>query len=267
MLAVAPRSRDELQYGGAVFVAASAFTRRALKRSDERAGFGQQLRGAWALVRLLVGLPRLEVSLTDAPGGAVIGAYLRERRRGVRTHLIAQGVLTLVPEPSDYLRGRRRQALRTNLTHAAAAGIRCVPVQGAPAAARAVAELAAAGLIDNPEVLSERAADTWTLAVDADGRVLGGALVSVDRSWAMINVLVASDFPARYALHTDVAARLGAAGVSYLFVSERSALALSDGLQYLQRILGYRVVNLRLPSPALTRAGLRRRRARGRRAT
>jgi hypothetical protein len=246
MLAVARESRDQLQYGGAVFVAASAFARRALKRTDQRAGFGEQLRGAWALVRLLVGLPKLEVSLTDAPGGAAIGAYLRARRCGVRTHLIAQGVLALGPEPVQYLRGRRRQALRTNLSHAAAAGVRCVAVDGATATAGAVAELAAAGLIDNPEVLLERTADTWTLAINRDGRVLGGALVSVDRDWAMVNILVATDYPVRYALHTDVAARLGASGVRYLFVSERSALALPEGLQYLQRILGYRVVNLRL---------------------
>ncbi|HEY2596548.1 MAG TPA: hypothetical protein VGK33_21870, partial [Chloroflexota bacterium] len=64
--------------------------------------------------------------------------------------------------------------------------------------------------------------------------------------WAMLNILVGVGYPVRYALHTELVRWLAAAGVEHMFVSDESALVLPDGLQYLQRILGYRVVNLRL---------------------
>jgi len=109
-----------------------------------------------------------------------------------------------------------------------------------------VRRLAADGLVDNADVLLARSADEWVIALDANDQVVGGALLTVDRSWAMLNILVGVCYPVRYALHTDVVLRLGARKVEYLFASNQSALVLPEGLQYLQRILGYRVVNLHL---------------------
>jgi hypothetical protein len=109
-----------------------------------------------------------------------------------------------------------------------------------------VQRLAERGLVTNADELLARRADEWLVALDRDDDVVGGALVSVDRSWAMLNILVGAAYPVRYALHTDLVRRLGAAGVEHMFVSDESALVLPDGLQYLQRILGYRVVNLSL---------------------
>jgi hypothetical protein len=109
-----------------------------------------------------------------------------------------------------------------------------------------VRRLAAHGLVDNADVLLARSADEWVIAVDRNDDVVGGALVTVDRNWAMLNILVGVAYPVLYALHTEVVLTLGAVGVEYLFASDRSALVLSEGQQYLQRILGYRVVNLDL---------------------
>ena len=71
-------------------------------------------------------------------------------------------------------------------------------------------------------------------------------MVTADRDWAMFTFLVGSPYPVRYALHTELVLTLAGWGVRYLFARTESALLLPPGLQYMQRILGYRVVNLRL---------------------
>jgi len=229
-------------------MAASEFARSVLRRGE--AGWRNRTSrgpwGAWALLRVIIRLPRVTVSLTDSPSGRVIGAYLRARHRGVRSHLLARGVLALPRTPDDYLPGRSRRAVRTNISHAAKQGVRCRSLKNGPPAEAAVRRLAAHGLVDNADVLLARRADEWVIALDRDDQVVGGALVTVDRTWAMLNILVGFSYPVRYALHTDLVLRLGATGVEYLFVSNESALMLPEGLQYLQRILGYRVVNLHL---------------------
>jgi hypothetical protein len=96
-----------------------------------------------------------------------------------------------------------------------------------------------------PDVFLARRADDWLVAFDRDD-VVGGALVSVDRASAMLNVIVGAVYRVRYALYTELVRWLGATGLEHMFVSDESALVLPDGLQYLQRILGNRVVNLRL---------------------
>jgi hypothetical protein len=110
-----------------------------------------------------------------------------------------------------------------------------------------VHRLVAQGLVENPDALLDRSADEWIIALDQDDDVVGGALVTVDRTWAMLNVLVGMAYPIRYALHTGLVVRRGAAGVQYLFTSDESALVKREGVQYLQHLLGCRVVDLRPP--------------------
>ena len=242
------RHDASLQYGGETFLAASAFARLAMRRGD--AGRRHRARdwplGAWAALRVLARLPRIEVSLTDSPSARVIDAYLRERRRGLRSHLLARGVLALPPTSEEYLSGRSRRAVRTNRSHAVNLGVSCVGPSDGASAQNGVRRLTARGLIDNPDVLLARTSDDWLIALDQSGEVVGGALVTIDRYWAMLNVLVGSPYPVRYALHADLVLKLAEMGVQHLFSTNESALLLPPGLQYLQRILGYQVVNLRL---------------------
>jgi hypothetical protein len=242
------RHDASLQYGGETFLAASAFARLALRR--RYAGRRRRVRtwplGAWATLRVLARMPRIEVSLTDSPSGRVIDAYLRERNRGVRSHLLARGVLTLPRTSEEYLTGRSRRAVRTNRSHADNLGVSCVGLFDGASAQDAIRRLTATGLIDNPDVLLARTSDDWLIALDQSGEVVGGGLVTIDRYWAMLNVLVGSPYPVRYALHTDLVLTLADMGVQHLFAANESALLLPPGLQYLQRILGYQVVNLRL---------------------
>ena len=164
----------------------------------------------------------------------------------MRSHLLARGVLTLPRSPAEYLAGRSRRAVRTNRSHAIKLGISILCPSSGLAVRDSVERLAATGLIDNPDVLLARTSDEWLIVLDPSEEVVGGALVTIDRDWAMLNILVGSSYQVRYALHTELVLKLRAMGVQHLFASNESALVLPPGLQYLQRILGYQVVNLRL---------------------
>ena len=83
-------------------------------------------------------------------------------------------------------------------------------------------------------------------AVGPDGSALALAEVIVDRDTAMLRSLISSDAPlasdARYLLVRDVADDLVARSVSHLIVGRN--LSLPKGLQYFQRLLGFRSVNV-----------------------
>lgn len=243
------RRRDSIQYGGDTFVLASSFVRAAMRRGHREASLRawDWARGACAVVVVLARLPRLKVTLTDSAGGRVIDAYLRERRRGLRSHLFARGVLTLPEGPQElYLAGRSRQAVRTNRARAEQLGIAINELSERSDVEDAARSLGASGLIDNPDALLARVSDEWLIAVDPTGEVVGAVVATIDRDWAMLNILVGSSYPARYALHTALVLKLSQMGVRHLFATNESALALPPGLQYLQRILGYEVANLGL---------------------
>jgi hypothetical protein len=79
-----------------------------------------------ALFGLLRGTTSESVTLSDSRSGQVIREYFSRRSLGVLpVTRFCRGVLVLPRDHAEYLRGRRRQALRTNLRHATEAGIRC----------------------------------------------------------------------------------------------------------------------------------------------
>src|SRR5262245_48275417 len=86
----------EAQYGGEVFETASRYLQ-GLASNSGPARFRHTVRprGFTASVRLAAKLERLTVSPTDSPSGRAIRAYLEERRYGIPTHRIAQGVLVV----------------------------------------------------------------------------------------------------------------------------------------------------------------------------
>ena len=92
------------------------------------------------------------------------------------------------------------------------------------------------------------------MAETADRSAEGVVLVTVDQKWAMLNILVAPLYTARYLLHTHMVLSLQASGVSFLTTRSPSALVLPPGLLYLQARLGYEIVNLRVESDPLDRA-------------
>lgn len=251
--ASAAGDRADFQYGGESFLRASAFVQAVGRSRHDTSSTTARptVRGGWALARTVISLPRIEVTLTDEPSGRVLREYLCRRNHGLRSHLLAQGVLAIPADPRSYLAGRSRRALRTNAARSHALGVSCQKLVPADEAKTAIAQLIAIGLIGP---LGTAAPEQWLFAVDQSGAAVGGVLVIVDRHWAMLSMLVAASFPIRYALHAELVRCLSDLGVGYLFPRSRSALALPPGLQYLQRVLGYTVVNLKVSSPGVTQA-------------
>src|ERR1700691_290963 len=70
------------------------------------------------LIAFLLAIPRTQVRLSGGPSGERIRAHLQLRRWGLPRFRLAQGVLHLPTDFATYMRGRRRQALRTNVSRA-----------------------------------------------------------------------------------------------------------------------------------------------------
>jgi hypothetical protein len=241
----------EQQYGGRTFAAASGFLGRAAPGFTGRRRFrsGRDVvTGIAASATVLARLPRTSLSLSDSPSGRAIRAHLTQRRFGViPTYRIAQGVLPIPGSLDEYLRGRSRQAVRTNIGHARALGIRCVPLSDV-SQRRAYAALVDPDLTDpwkREQLLTRPEACCW-IALDAGERPVGLAVVSIDVEAAILWSLTGHESPARWLLHTHVVDTLATAGVRHLVVNARMAPLLPPGIQYFQRLLGYRVVHVRL---------------------
>ena len=238
----------ETQYGGELFETASRYLR-GVASSFGRGRLRHTVRpgGFAASVRLVATLERLTVPPTDSPSGRAILAYLEERRHGIPTHRVAQGVL-VVPHSSEvYLRGRHKQALRTNLHRARKERLSCRQLASFPDGE------AFADLID------PRFADSWKRELligdgepacwavfDAEGHPIGLGVVSVDSEVALIWSLVCRGHSGRWLLHTEIVSEMAKRCVTYLLVATRMTPVLQPGLQYFQRLLGYQIVHLKV---------------------
>jgi hypothetical protein len=250
------RSSDQLQYGRETFVVCSEFLRRVRFAPSvaSRLGCLADGKGLAASVRLFVYLPRLTVSLSSSTSGREIGAHLRHTRWGVPHTRLAQGVLVVPPTQEEYLRGRARQAVRTNVRRAKALGLVCRRVRSR-AEQRQVAEYMVAHRPQSEEMagkyrrhLNHRDTQCWM--VEAPDRTPAGlAVLNVDTEVAVLWSLVSLEHSAKWLLHTHVVGELAAAGVRYLLTSSRMAPLMSARDQYLQQLLGYRVAHLSLGPP------------------
>jgi hypothetical protein len=232
-----------------------------------------------ALVGLLVGSPRIEVTLSDSAVGEVLREHFARRFLGLipQTRL-CRGVLALPDRESDYLRGRNRRALRNNLRRAAAAGIRCEGegcVERALGAMRevllnrraAVTVADGVALAEHWPAVFARPEVTTLVARDAARGALAVAAVVTDDEICVILLAVASSHEARWALHYHLVQTLIARRVTYLLAVDGGplgALGLPPEVQYYQHLLGYACAHV-VPSTA-TAAHARRTSLRGERA-
>ncbi len=248
---------DSLQYGGGNFATASLFLRKVVPNADAhgRSLPVSLLPGLKATAMLLAGLPKLSVSLTDSPAGERLRHHFGDRIWGIRHSRLAQGVLTLPQDRGAYLRGRSRQAVRTSMRKARAAGIVCRSLDGLEERRR-VAGQVVPGMLEWHDDLFLLPGDHWRAAFAPSGEPVAVAQVTVDREWALLKGLVSTDHVSRYLLHTDLVEALVGAKARYLVVDGPMAPLLEPALQYWQRLLGYRVASLsvrRKPLPATER--------------
>lgn len=252
-----PPIPKRLQLGGDDFVAASAFVRQL----EGQAGWAARLfvlarrpREVVRLLRLLRGLPQIEIRLTESVSGRSLRAHFGSRRLGVPLRRVGQAVLVMPPDLAAYLRGRSRQALRTNLTKARSAGFTCSEVVD-DEERRQIANVIYAQRPDDPhndwsqEPRLQHRGDRWFVCWDSSPTPAALAVVAVDAEFAYLRLLLSADGPnlassARYLLHTHVVEALIAERVGKLAVG--NSLRITPGLQHFQRLLGYQVYNLRL---------------------
>jgi hypothetical protein len=155
-------------------------------------------------------------------------------------------LLDLPGSHAEYLRGRPRQALRTNLTRAAQVGIECADVTS-PDELRRVTEHLAQRRRQPPEDIVKagcRPSADRLFAVAYDGdEPLGLAQALIDGPRAGLVCMVSATehehaLLVRYALHSHLVERLIGRDVGQLVVGG-SMLLTSPGTRYFQRRLGF----------------------------
>jgi hypothetical protein len=204
-------------------------------------------------------LPDVHASFSDSATGEEMRQWYRPDRR-LPFNRAPIAVLELPGSQAEYLRGRARQALRTNLTRAAAEGLTCAPVEDAPELHRVAAAIGARrGTTADGVVRSDLAPGPHRLfsaAYDAAGDPVALSHTVVDGTWAGLILMVTAVDHAqaslvRYALQAHLAGRLIDQGASTLTVGG-SMLLTSTGTRYFQRRTGFTPVHLR-PAPAPNR--------------
>lgn len=230
----------ETSYGTEEFLRACRLeaTVRAIQGSGPRATWGR-LRAESALTRYHRRLPVAQIRLTNSPSGRMIGEHLAIRAAGDWRYRRAQGVLSLPPDSSDYMRGRHRQAVRTNVGHARRAGlvaVSCAMDNWAPGA-----DDTRAGHITTGPV------ERW-MVFDADGFAAADSILSVDEEVALLHGLVSFTKHARWLLHTAIVERL-CGDCDVLLTNSDDAYLLGPGTRHFQQLLGYEISRLHLARP------------------
>jgi hypothetical protein len=237
---MAPRAATG--YGSSLLGKASVCAR-ALRywRDSSPASFALGLCTLPYLIGLLCLAPRARLNVSERPSGQRIRAHLRLRRWGLPRFRLAQGVLHLPEDYASYLRGRRRQALRTNIARARARRVECTH--------STIGEGPANGHSCDQSAPVER----WQ-ATNRAGSIVGEAWVTVDAECALMHSMVTSETDVRWLLHAAIIEQLCDRGCRHLLTSSHDAFLMAPGQQYFQRLLGYSVERVRLrrslPAPA-----------------
>lgn len=238
--------------------------RRATSRSAKVEALTPRRSTVAALVRMIRSLPVVPAQFSATANGRELASWFRPERRAPLDRMPV-ALLELPSSQADYLRGRPRQALRTNIRRASDIGVTCMVVQDPARLGHAIDELAARRGQSPDQMVAVTTRDglhrDFCVAYDSAGHPLGLSESIVDGSWAGIAVMVtasghADALAARYALHAYTVGRLIDRGVAFVVVGG-SMLLTSPGTRYFQRRTGFRPVRLRLsavPGPSTAAA-------------
>ncbi len=228
----------------------AAKARTGLATAEARAGL-------LATLRVLRSLPVVDLPLSREPAGSELRRWFGGDARAAVWDRGPVAVLQLPPTTAEYLSGRPRQALRTNLTRARKAGLTCTPVTDDER--WATVDVVARLRHQDPGamVLERRPEDARTrvlVARTAEGEAVGLAEFVVDTEVGGLATLVtAPGNPAgaalRSLLHLAVVEHLLAEDVRLLVVSG-SMLLTPAGTRYHQRRTGFVPARVRLVEAA-----------------
>jgi hypothetical protein len=216
-------------------------------------------RQAVSLIVLLFRTRSEHVVLSTSLTGEALSAYFNQRSCGVfPQNRLCRGLLVLPEHHSEYLRGRRRQALRTNLRRAEVAGIRCEAISDPHRAFDEITEIvkqrrtsatqAELQILASWEAVLEGKEMTILVARDQLGRPLALTGAVIDDAVCLIRLAVASSHEARWALHDYLVRILIARGVKYLLGEGGGpfgALGFDANLLHYQHLLGYELRHMR----------------------
>jgi hypothetical protein len=207
--------------------------------------------GLVALADVFRALPLVDAPFSAGPAGDELRSWFGPARVSPLSRAPV-ALLRLPATRAEYLRGRSRQALRTNVTRATAAGVTCAELTD-PAELRRVVEHVARGRHQDPATMVRprpaAVRPRWSAAYDGAGDPVALSETVVDGAWAGLATLVTVHGEAdgqlvRYLLHTATVGGLIDAGVRHLTVSG-SMLLSAPGTRYFQRRTGYEPVWLR----------------------
>jgi hypothetical protein len=205
--------------------------------------------GIRAVRGVLRDLPRVTATLSGSPAGDQLSSWFRPDR-ALPLNRAPIALLDLPASTAEYLAGRKRQALRTNLRRAADAGLTCARVTDEQELLR-VAEHLSTRRHTTPATLlggdPHPSPSCWfTAAYDREGEPVALSRVLVDRTWAGLVYMVSATghdeaLLVRYAMHAAVVGALVEAGVGH-FVVGGSMLLTDPGVRYFQQRTGFRPV-------------------------
>jgi hypothetical protein len=154
---------------------------REIEGSGPGANWRRLRAGSLTLARYRRSLPTVDAELTPSPAGQMIGQHFTIRSGGRLRYRDAQGFLRLPADFSEYLRGRHRQAVRTNVGHARRAGLRAA-VEFVPDWTPGTDDSRLAYITPGP-------VERWNL-VTAEGTIVAQAILSVDEEVALLQGLM-----------------------------------------------------------------------------
>ena len=241
----------ETGYGSDLFLRACdvASTCRGIEGHGPSATLGRLRAGSLTLARFERELPVVAVRLTSGPHGQMIGEHLAIREGGRFPYRGVQGVLRLPSDFAGYLRGRHRQAVRTNVGHARRAGMTVT---------RTPVPDWEPGLVDTRRgQITPGPIDCWRVFdPDSPGAPVAEAIVSVDDHIALLHGLTSSSGYARWLIHSALVESL-CGRCDFLLVNSDEVYRLGDGHRYFQRLLGYEIARVELPRPPRARIASR----------
>jgi hypothetical protein len=208
--------------------------------------------GPAALGALLRSLPVVDAPFSDDPAGDEIRQWFGPARL-LPLDRVPVALLRLPATGAEYLRGRSRQAMRTNITRATQAGLSCAVVTSDEELRRSVHHIATRRGQDPKDVVLRRPRRGlirhFSLAYDAAGDPVALSEFVVDGDWAGLAALVSGHGhddaqAARYLLHAHTMGRVLDEGASTVVVGG-SMLLTSAGTRYFQRRTGFQPVWLR----------------------
>jgi hypothetical protein len=202
---------------------------------------------------LLRSLVTVEAQFSDSAAGCELRSWFGPDRL-LPLDRAPVAVLALPRTTAEYLRGRPRQALRTNVARATRAGITCRTVSDMADVQQICGQIAEVRRTTPDVYLAPHVRpgpqSVLSAAFDAAGAPLALSHLVLDGTWAGIGFKVAvidreEAHLARYALHVHMAGILIDRGVERLTVGG-SMLLSTPGTRYFQARTGFEPVRIRL---------------------